>query len=54
LQDPTPPAWTDSYIYPDQQKAIIEGGGTLEFFFILDGIFTYYSRPETICEIYRL
>ena len=46
--------WTDSYIHPNQQMAIIEGGGTLELFFILEGVFTYYSRPEAICEIYRL
>jgi len=46
--------YTDDYIYPNQQRARIEGGGTLEYYLFLQGVLTYYSQPAYIIAYYSI
>jgi len=46
--------YTDAYIYPNQQRTRIEGGGTLEYYLFIQGILTYYSEPAYIIVYYSI
>jgi hypothetical protein len=46
--------YTDAYVYPDNQHTRIEGGGTIEYYFFIQGILTYYSEPAWIVYYYRI
>lgn len=46
--------YTDSYIYPNQQRVRLEGGGTLEYYLLIEGILTYYSEPVWIIAYYSI
>ena len=46
--------YEDVYLYPDQQKVRIEGGGTLEYYLILGGFLVYYSDPAYMIVYYSI
>ena len=46
--------YTDSYIYPNQQRTRIEGGGTLEYYLFIQGVLVYYSEPAYIIAYYSI
>ena len=46
--------YTDAYIYPNQQRTRIEGGGTLEYYLFIQGILTYYSEPAYMIVYYSI
>ena len=46
--------YTDDYIYSNQQRVRIEGGGTLEYYLFIQGILTCYSEPAYIVAYYLI
>ena len=46
--------YTDATIYPNPQRAGIEGRGTLEYYLFFQGILTYYSRPAYIIAYHSI
>ena len=46
--------YTGAYVYQSGQKARVTGGGTLEYYFLIQGIFTYYSEPAWLIAYYSL
>lgn len=46
--------WTDVYMYSDLQRAIVSGGGTLEYYLLLDDVLVYYSESVGITYYYHI